>query len=95
VAGSCEHNNKPLGSIKGREFLDWLSNCYINLTFGLKCWIIITSFPLKCLPSGQGSGIANYIYFLVTVTLKQACGIVHYLFMLQHAFFSRATEKIK
>jgi len=22
VAGSCEHDNEPLGSIKGREFLD-------------------------------------------------------------------------
>jgi hypothetical protein len=22
VAGSCEHNNKPLGSIKGQECLD-------------------------------------------------------------------------
>jgi hypothetical protein len=22
VAGSCEHNNEPLGSIKGRKFLD-------------------------------------------------------------------------
>jgi hypothetical protein len=26
VAGSCEHDNEPLGSIKGREFLEWLSN---------------------------------------------------------------------
>jgi hypothetical protein len=24
--GSCEHDNKPLGSIKIREFLDWLSD---------------------------------------------------------------------
>jgi hypothetical protein len=24
-----EHGNKPLGSIKGREFLDWLSNCWL------------------------------------------------------------------
>jgi hypothetical protein len=35
VAGSCEHNNEPiriynnecLGSIKGKEFLEWLRNC--------------------------------------------------------------------
>jgi len=25
VAGSCEHGNEPLGSIKGGEFLDSLS----------------------------------------------------------------------
>jgi hypothetical protein len=25
VAGSCEYNNEPLGSIKYGEFLDWLS----------------------------------------------------------------------
>jgi hypothetical protein len=25
VAGSCEHGNEPLGSIKCGEFLDWLS----------------------------------------------------------------------
>jgi hypothetical protein len=25
VAGSCEHGNEPLGSLKGREFLDELS----------------------------------------------------------------------
>jgi hypothetical protein len=25
VAGSCEHGNEPLGSIKCREFLDQLS----------------------------------------------------------------------
>jgi hypothetical protein len=26
VAGSCEHGNEPLCSIKGREFLDLLSD---------------------------------------------------------------------
>jgi hypothetical protein len=25
VAGSCEHGNEPLGSIKRGEFLDWPS----------------------------------------------------------------------
>jgi hypothetical protein len=25
--GSCEHGNEPSGSIKGVEFLDWLSDC--------------------------------------------------------------------
>jgi hypothetical protein len=26
VAGSCEYDNEPLGSIKGGEFLDQLNN---------------------------------------------------------------------
>jgi hypothetical protein len=26
VAGSCEYGNEPSGSIKGGEFLDWLSD---------------------------------------------------------------------
>jgi len=26
MADSCEHSNEPLGSIKGREFLDYLSD---------------------------------------------------------------------
>jgi hypothetical protein len=26
VVGSCEHGNEPPGSIKGGEFLDYLSN---------------------------------------------------------------------
>jgi hypothetical protein len=25
--GLCEHGNEPSGSIKGGEFLDWLSDC--------------------------------------------------------------------
>jgi hypothetical protein len=28
VVGSCEHGSEPSGSIKGREFLDWLSDCW-------------------------------------------------------------------
>jgi len=26
VAGSCKHGNESLGSIKGREFFDYLNN---------------------------------------------------------------------
>jgi hypothetical protein len=26
MMGSCEHGNEPLGSIKGREFLDQMSD---------------------------------------------------------------------
>jgi hypothetical protein len=29
VAGCCEHGNEPSGSIKGREFLDKLSDCQL------------------------------------------------------------------
>jgi hypothetical protein len=29
MAGSCEHSNEPTGSIKGREFLDHLSDYQI------------------------------------------------------------------
>jgi hypothetical protein len=25
MAGSCEHGNEPFGSVKGREFLDYMS----------------------------------------------------------------------
>jgi hypothetical protein len=27
VSGPCEHDNKPPGSRKGREFLDYLNDC--------------------------------------------------------------------
>jgi len=27
VSGCCEHGNELSGSTKGREFLDWLSDC--------------------------------------------------------------------
>jgi len=27
VSGYCEHSHEFMGSIKGREFLDWLSDC--------------------------------------------------------------------
>jgi hypothetical protein len=30
VAGSCEHDNEPSGSIKGREFLDQLSDYQLH-----------------------------------------------------------------
>jgi hypothetical protein len=26
VAGCCEHDNEPLGSVQGGEFFDWLSD---------------------------------------------------------------------
>jgi len=29
VAGSCEHDNEPSGSLKGGEFFDHLSNCQL------------------------------------------------------------------
>jgi hypothetical protein len=27
IVAFCEHGNEPSGSIKGGEFLDWLSDC--------------------------------------------------------------------
>jgi hypothetical protein len=36
VAGSFEHGNEPWGSIKGKEFIDQLSDCYM-LTLKNKC----------------------------------------------------------
>jgi hypothetical protein len=32
VAGSCEHGNEPSGSIKRREFLDWLGDSLLIKT---------------------------------------------------------------
>jgi hypothetical protein len=29
-SGFCEHGNEPLGSIKGGEFLDQVSNCKVS-----------------------------------------------------------------
>jgi hypothetical protein len=29
VVSSCEHSNEPLGTIKGRKFLDSLSDCQL------------------------------------------------------------------
>jgi hypothetical protein len=29
VAGSCEHDNEPSGSIKGGQLLDQLSDCWL------------------------------------------------------------------
>jgi hypothetical protein len=29
VAGYCEHGNEPSGSVKGGEFLNWLSDCQL------------------------------------------------------------------
>jgi hypothetical protein len=41
VAGSCEHDNKPSASIKGGEFLDYLSD-YLASREGL-CSIELVS----------------------------------------------------
>jgi hypothetical protein len=29
VVGSCEQSNEPLGSIKGGEFLHYMSDCHL------------------------------------------------------------------
>jgi hypothetical protein len=30
VVGFCEHSDEPPGSVKGREFLDYLSDCSLS-----------------------------------------------------------------
>jgi hypothetical protein len=37
VAGSCEHNNDLSGSIKGGEFLDWLSEDWLPKKDSVPC----------------------------------------------------------
>jgi hypothetical protein len=37
VSGFCEHDNEPSGSVKGVEFLDQLSVCYL-LNEGSTLW---------------------------------------------------------
>jgi hypothetical protein len=29
VTGSCRHGNEPPSSVKGGDFLDWLSDCQL------------------------------------------------------------------
>jgi hypothetical protein len=36
VADSYEYGNEPLGSIQGKEFLDYLSNYYILKDFSME-----------------------------------------------------------
>jgi hypothetical protein len=39
--GSCEHGNEPLGSIKGSEFFDQLSNCqFLKKDCTLWSWLM-------------------------------------------------------
>jgi hypothetical protein len=35
VASCCEHGNEPSGSIKGGDFLDQLSDCFMELASSL------------------------------------------------------------
>jgi len=35
--GSCEHGNEPSGSIKGMEFVDYLSDYWILKTVSVPC----------------------------------------------------------
>jgi hypothetical protein len=44
VAGPCEHGNEPLGSIKCREFLDWLS--VLLASQGLCCMELVSYYPV-------------------------------------------------
>jgi hypothetical protein len=37
VAGSCEDGNEPSGSIKGGEFLGYLSDCQLLKNYSVPC----------------------------------------------------------
>jgi hypothetical protein len=37
MAGACEHGNEPSGSVKGEDFLHYLSDCYL-LKIGSSSW---------------------------------------------------------
>jgi hypothetical protein len=38
VVGSCEHGNELPGSIKYREILEWLCNCWLLSKVELNAW---------------------------------------------------------
>jgi len=41
LAGSCECGNKPLGSIKRRDFLDLLTNCQLLKSDSVPCMQLV------------------------------------------------------
>jgi hypothetical protein len=45
VTGSCEHDNEPPGSIKGGEFLFYLSDCWFLKDSGMGWWPILRQDP--------------------------------------------------
>jgi len=57
VAGSCEHGNEPSDSIKGGEFIDYLSDlacegglCYLELVYQLlgRRYSALLTLPRHC-----------------------------------------------
>jgi hypothetical protein len=87
VAGSCEHGNEPSGSIKGGEFLDYLSVllafqdvaillhevCYYSKNNCMASW----SFSFSCIRNG---------FF------KAVQCIVHCLYLLQREVYRIASK---
>jgi len=75
--GSCEHSNEPSVSIKGGEFLDKLSDCYL-LKKGSASWnlfVLRVTFLIHCpfwmLPSVQSSGGSSYEFSVLSEMLNQ------------------------
>jgi len=40
VAGPCEYSGEPWGSVKGGEFLDWLSHCWLPEDSAPWSWLV-------------------------------------------------------
>jgi hypothetical protein len=47
VASACEHSSEPLGSIKGRIFLDQLSNYQLLMEDSVSCVKSVMRLALK------------------------------------------------
>jgi hypothetical protein len=58
----CENGNKPLGSVKGREFSDWMNNCWVLKKDSAPSSLLV-SVLLKCsinLKESLQDNILNY-----------------------------------
>ena len=44
MAGCCEHNNEPSGSVKCREFIDLLGNAYILKRVSAPLSVVVSIF---------------------------------------------------
>jgi hypothetical protein len=56
MAGSCEHSNEPSDSIKGREFLDW-----VTISFSRTLLHEVSDKPLECKVSFLSVPLLRYI----------------------------------
>jgi hypothetical protein len=58
VAGSCEHDNEPSVSIKGEEFLDWMSDYCVLKKYSV-LWS--NSVRLSINSNSNGDGISQQV----------------------------------